>query len=161
MVGDFPLPSWNMIWNWLSNSDQGSWGEGGGEGRGGGGRDEKVSACIHVAKHNMAEPLHNTLRSSKCLLRYIWGNILYLSSGHLYDNTAHTPNVHWPTHVMFENHLRRHVGWGKAKGGEERTEERKEEEEGGEERREERKEEEEGGKEWRREQAERRIEEER
>ena len=149
MVGDFPLPSWNMIWNWLSNSDQGSWGEGGERGEGGGGRDEKVSACIHVdvAKHNMAEPLHNTLRSSKCLLRYIWGNILYLSSGHLYDNTAHTPNVHWPTHVMFENHLRRHVGWGKAKGGEERTEERKEEEEGGEE--------------WRREQAERRIEEER
>ena len=24
MVGDFPVPSWYMIWNWLSHSDHGS-----------------------------------------------------------------------------------------------------------------------------------------
>ena len=61
MVGDFPLPSWNIIWNWLSNSDQGSWGEvvGGGGERGEG--EINVYACINVPKHNMAEPLYNTL----------------------------------------------------------------------------------------------------
>lgn len=48
--------------------------------------------------------------------------------GHLHDNTAHTPNVHWPTHVTFENHLWRHVGWEKPReGGKEQRGDREDE----------------------------------
>ena len=45
----------------------------------------------------------------------------YLASGHLHDDAPNTPDVHWPAHVLLEDHLGRHVSWRHVKGNIVRT----------------------------------------